>query len=203
MLTWFEPCAKKAYRQTNSISSRITVVSAVPTHTLSFLILFLSQLSSLEIYHWFSCIFLKMYNLIWDSFFFLFHCTSPYCIMKTITVPLLESYLRQCFPNLLTVASLVTGYFHVDHFFLEFKIICPLAPATLSLRAFPPHCNFDFWNTIALFVAESWTPIPYRPLPCVLCELSFQTLATNTFHHYSKLPYLTSFFKTSWLPLNQ
>lgn len=54
-----------------------------------------------------------------------------------------------------SVAFTVTGHFHLNHFFLEFKIIHPLAPATFSFRAFPPHYSFDFWNTIALFIAAT------------------------------------------------
>lgn len=148
-----------------------------------------------------------MHIFIWASVFalftlFWFHCTSPYCIMKTITIPLLESYLRQCFPNFLTVAFPVTGHFHFSHLFLVFKIINSLAPATLSLWSFPPCYSFDFWNAVVLSIASTWTLILYRPLPCVLNEFSFLTSARNTFHHYSKLPYillLIFFFNTNWL----
>lgn len=47
VLTWFESCAQKVYRQIKSLPSRITAVFAVLAHTLYFLILFVSQLSGL------------------------------------------------------------------------------------------------------------------------------------------------------------
>lgn len=117
---------------------------------------------------------------------FSFHYTSPYSIMKTITVSPLESFLRQCFPNHLAAAFPVIGDFHLNHFFLDFKSFIHWPQETFHSEPFLLTIIFDFLNTIALFIASTWTPILYRPLPRVFCfsfKPELQILSTNTLNH--------------------
>lgn len=79
------------------------------------------------------------------------HCPSQKVTLDNVSLTFSVAFTFLTF----SVAFTVTGHFHLNHFFLEFKIIHPLAPATFSFRAFPPHYSFDFWNTIALFIAAT------------------------------------------------